>query len=145
MLSYIGTWEFLRTLEKCEKHSPSARASPHCSLFSFTKCIMNCARSYRWRRLRALYLNSALVWLGRVLYGNIMNSFWPIMAYISLNILKQVIKHTRGGRAILVLVRRLVSLLSRCYRGHSSLEVSFNSWNEFNWFPTASSQLFKSY
>ena len=26
------------------------------------KCIVNCARSYRWRRLRALYLNSALVW-----------------------------------------------------------------------------------
>ena len=97
MLSYISTWEFLRTLEKCEKHSPSARASPHCSLFSFTKCIINCARSYRWRKLRALYLNSALVWLGRVLYGNIMNSFWPIMAHISLNILKQVIKHTRGG------------------------------------------------
>ena len=28
---------------------------------SFIKCIMNCVRSYRWRRLRALYLNSALV------------------------------------------------------------------------------------
>ena len=27
MLSYISTREFLRTLEKCEKHSPSARAS----------------------------------------------------------------------------------------------------------------------
>ena len=36
-------------------------------------------------------------------------------------------KTHEGGRAILVLVRRLVSLLSRCYRGHSSLEVSFNS------------------
>ena len=31
LLSYICTWEFLRTLEKCEKHSPSARASPHFS------------------------------------------------------------------------------------------------------------------
>ena len=29
---------------------------------SFIKCIVNCARSYRWRRLRALYLNSALMW-----------------------------------------------------------------------------------
>ena len=26
------------------------------------KWIMNCARSYRWRRLRALYLKSKLVW-----------------------------------------------------------------------------------
>ena len=25
LLSYISTWEFLRTLEKCEKHSPLAR------------------------------------------------------------------------------------------------------------------------
>ena len=31
LLSYISTWEFLRTLEKSEKHSPSARASPHFS------------------------------------------------------------------------------------------------------------------
>ena len=31
LLSYISTWEFLRTLEKYEKHSPSARASPHFS------------------------------------------------------------------------------------------------------------------
>ena len=31
LLSYISTWEFLRTLEKCEKHSPSARACPHFS------------------------------------------------------------------------------------------------------------------
>ena len=31
LLSYISTREFLRTLEKCEKHSPSARASPHFS------------------------------------------------------------------------------------------------------------------
>ena len=28
---------------------------------SFIKCIVSCARSYRWRRLLALYLNSALV------------------------------------------------------------------------------------
>ena len=26
LLSYISTWEFSRTPEKCEKHSPSARA-----------------------------------------------------------------------------------------------------------------------
>ena len=31
LLSYISTWKFLRTLEKCKKHSPSARASPHLS------------------------------------------------------------------------------------------------------------------
>ena len=31
LLSHISTREFLRTLEKCEKHSPSARASPHFS------------------------------------------------------------------------------------------------------------------
>ena len=31
ILSYISTWEFLRTLEKCEKHSPLARASPYFS------------------------------------------------------------------------------------------------------------------
>ena len=31
LLSYISNWKFLRTLEKCEKHSPSARASPHFS------------------------------------------------------------------------------------------------------------------
>ena len=29
--SYISPWEFLRTLEKSKKHSPSARASPHFS------------------------------------------------------------------------------------------------------------------
>ena len=29
---------------------------------SFIKYVVNFARSYRWRRLRALYLNSALVW-----------------------------------------------------------------------------------
>ena len=27
LLSYISTWEFLKTLEKCEKHPPAARAS----------------------------------------------------------------------------------------------------------------------
>ena len=27
LLSYISTWDFLRTLEKCQKHSPAARAS----------------------------------------------------------------------------------------------------------------------
>ena len=31
LLSYISTWGFLRTLEKYEKHSPSARGSPHLS------------------------------------------------------------------------------------------------------------------
>ena len=31
LLSSISTREFLRTLEKCKKHSPSARASPHFS------------------------------------------------------------------------------------------------------------------
>ena len=31
LLRYISTWEFLRTLEKCEKHLASARASPHFS------------------------------------------------------------------------------------------------------------------
>ena len=31
LFSYISPWKFLRTLENCEKHSPSARASPHFS------------------------------------------------------------------------------------------------------------------
>ena len=31
LLSYISTREFLRTLEKCDKHLPSARASLHFS------------------------------------------------------------------------------------------------------------------
>ena len=31
LLSNKGTWEFLRTLEKCEKYSPSARDCPHLS------------------------------------------------------------------------------------------------------------------
>ena len=31
LLSYISTWEFLRTLEKCVWHLPSDRASPHIS------------------------------------------------------------------------------------------------------------------
>ena len=31
LLSFISTWKFLRTLEKCKKHSPSTRASPHLS------------------------------------------------------------------------------------------------------------------
>ena len=30
--------------------------------YFFYKCIVNFARSYRWRRLHALYLNRALVW-----------------------------------------------------------------------------------
>ena len=29
LLSHVSAWKFLRTLEKYEKHSPSARASPH--------------------------------------------------------------------------------------------------------------------
>ena len=31
LLSYMSSYELLRTLEKCEKHSPSARACPHFS------------------------------------------------------------------------------------------------------------------
>ena len=37
LLSYISTQEFLRTLEKCKKHLPSARASPH-----FSCVLKNC-------------------------------------------------------------------------------------------------------
>ena len=42
--------------------------------------IVNCVHSYRWSKLRALCLNSALMWLRRVLYRNIINLFWPITA-----------------------------------------------------------------
>ena len=40
--SSISTWEFLGTLEKCQKHSPSARTSPHFSsvLLKFTRMDM---------------------------------------------------------------------------------------------------------
>ena len=31
LVSYISTREFLGTLEKCERHSPLARAAPHFS------------------------------------------------------------------------------------------------------------------
>ena len=48
--------------------------------YFFYKCIVNFARSYRWRRLHALYLNSALVWRKARAYGNIMNSSRPIAA-----------------------------------------------------------------
>ena len=48
-------------------------------VFSFIKCIVNCARSYWWRRLHALYLNSTSCDVTRVLYWK-MNSFWPITA-----------------------------------------------------------------
>ena len=97
---------------------------------------MNCVRLYRWRRLRALYLNSALVWRrARTLWTYNELVLTNHGTHISLNILKQVIKQMgEGGRAYLVLVKCLVSLRSRCYRRHSSLEVSFNSWNELNWF-----------
>ena len=43
LLSYISTWEFLRTLEKCEKHSAAPRASLYTS-FVFLKipaCLYN--------------------------------------------------------------------------------------------------------
>ena len=99
-LSYVGTREFWRTRAKCGE----ARADGECfsyfssvlknfqaltwlnnareaSFFiSFTKCIVSCARSYRWRRLRALYLTVHSCDVRCVLYGNIMKSFWPIMA-----------------------------------------------------------------
>ena len=110
MLRYISTWEFLRTLEKYEKHSPSARASPHCSLFSFKKCIMNCARSYRWRRLRALYLNSALVWRrARALWKYNELVLTNHSAHISLNILFETSykTHGGGGGAFLLLLKSL--------------------------------------
>ena len=42
LLSYISTWEFLGTLEKYEKHSPSARASPHFLVFlKIPACLYN--------------------------------------------------------------------------------------------------------
>ena len=42
LLSYVSTCEFLRTLEKCEKHSPSARVSPHFLVFlKIPKCWYN--------------------------------------------------------------------------------------------------------
>ena len=52
------------------KRNPEASASRTSQQFSrnnfffipFIKCIVNCARAYRWHRLLALYLNSALVW-----------------------------------------------------------------------------------
>ena len=39
MLSYINTWEFLRTLEKSQKHLPSAHASLGTSLIP--ACLYN--------------------------------------------------------------------------------------------------------
>ena len=43
MSSYISTWEFLRTLEKCEKHSAATRASLCTSLVSLKipTCLYN--------------------------------------------------------------------------------------------------------
>ena len=59
-------------------------------LISLIKCIVNCARSYRWCRLRALYLNSALVWRNaRALYNDILYNELVLTnhgARISLNI-----------------------------------------------------------
>ena len=120
------------TLEKCEKHSPSARASPHCSLFSFIKCIMNCARSNRWRRLRALYLNSALVWRRvRALWKYNELVLTNHGTHISLNILKQVInKWGRGEGLILYSLNVsfhfvLVAIAVRVYlRSPLTLEIS---------------------
>ena len=40
LLSYISMWEFLRTLAKCEKHSPSGRASPHFSRVLKNSCVL---------------------------------------------------------------------------------------------------------
>ena len=66
MLSYRSTREFLRTREKCGARAEGAYITQQCSrnksFISFIKCIVNYARSYRWRRLRTLYLNNALVW-----------------------------------------------------------------------------------
>ena len=42
LLSYISMREFLRTLEKCEKHLPSARASPTSLVFlKIAACLYN--------------------------------------------------------------------------------------------------------
>ena len=43
LLSYISTWEFLRTLEKCEKHSVALRASLYTSLvfLKIPACLYN--------------------------------------------------------------------------------------------------------
>ena len=85
LLSYLSTRELLRTREKCGEAWAEGGCFSHnarrTSFFiSFIKCVVNCARSYRWRRLCVLYLNWALVWRRVRAYGNKINSFWPITA-----------------------------------------------------------------
>ena len=43
IVDYISTWEFLRTLEKCEKHSAAPRASLYTSLMflKISACLYN--------------------------------------------------------------------------------------------------------
>ena len=87
LLSYISTRDFFKnTREVLKKHEPQANAFRTSRVFlkkipcayiiqrrarnkffiSFIKCIVNCARSYCWRRLRALYLDSAIYFISRM-------------------------------------------------------------------------------
>ena len=55
LFSCISTWEFLRTLEKCEKLSPKARASLSISLM-FLK-IPACFQNSTMNSARCLFLH----------------------------------------------------------------------------------------
>ena len=60
LLRYISTWEFLRTLEKCEKHSASApaRASPHFSSLKNSQVFIELNNA-----LGALFISLTANWI----------------------------------------------------------------------------------
>ena len=69
---------------------------------SFKKCIVNCVRSYRWRWLRASYLNTALVWLkARALWKYNELVLTNHGAHISLNIFINSLKKSHFFEEVL--------------------------------------------
>ena len=143
-MSSISRREFQEHERSAERHSPSARASrtsrtsrvflkiPKCFYNStmleeqvffifFIKCIVRCARSYRWRRLRALYFNSALVWRRRVRHGNITRSDQSQRAHFSEQFIKSFQTH---AKRFFRFSKSYISPPSRYRRHRCSLKVS---------------------
>ena len=100
LLSYTSKRGFLKTRESAEKHEPKASASRTSQVFlKIPKCLYN---STMLEEQVSLFLLEKVSWIARartddvgcvyyistvhscdvrrVLYGNIMNSFWPITA-----------------------------------------------------------------
>ena len=130
-LVQFGINKHLSIFSKTNKIAQARRASAICGLWKninaylfqialeimwlpILKCNVNCARSYLWRRLRALYLNSAIVWRKALALWKY-NEFVLTNhgARISLNFLETLVEHALSTNDSVRYVRTLLqSLLS---------------------------------